>query len=211
MKKSQINESNITKFNKNKTITKEEKQLILKELIDKMNSESKFKFWIKTLLSSYSIFPEIIKTVDKIIELQASTVSFVQDIYNGDNSFDQMERVIDLSERKNSLVNIYLMTKDMMSGISKDDYDIIDKRFNLNWSASEIAKDYNISVRTAYRKIDKIVDEIYLICKGRNWSLRLIESQIKNETWLVDRYLKIIKEYLRNANYSPNGNDLKVF
>lgn len=209
MKKSQSNEKKLT-LNDNKNNIKKEKQAILKNLISQMNTESKFKFWIRTLLSSYSIFPEIIKTVDKIIELQASTVSFASDIYNGDNStLGQLEKVIDLSERKNSLVNIYLMTKDMLSGISNEDNEIIEKRFCLNWTAAEIAQDYNISLRTAYRKIDKIINEIYHVCKDRNWSLRLIESQVKDEAWLHDRYIKSIKEYLKNINYAPSDKTLE--
>ena len=48
----------------------------LKECIKSMNAETKFKFWIKTLISEQNTLPEIIKTVDKIIEIQASSVSF---------------------------------------------------------------------------------------------------------------------------------------
>ena len=82
--------------------------------IKNLTKEQKYKFWIKTLFSSYSTLPEIIKTVDKIIELQASSTSFISDIYNLEKSaYDQVEKVINLSERKNNLLNIYIMVKEL--------------------------------------------------------------------------------------------------
>lgn len=184
----------------NKTKTKDDIHDKLKKLISEMTEETKFKFWIKTLLSSYGIFPEIIKTVDKIIELQASTISFT-DVYNSKNStLGQMERVIDLSERKNSLVNIYLMTKDMFNGITNGNLELLEKRYCLGFSIEEISKEYDISTRTTYRRIEKIINEIFNYCKNKNWSLRLIESQIKNEGWIFDRYYKNISDYLKNSN-----------
>ena len=71
-----------------------------------IDDEQKMKLWIKTLLYAQSSLPEIIKSVDKIIEINASSLSFVTDIYNTEKStFAQVERVIDLTERKNKLVN----------------------------------------------------------------------------------------------------------
>ena len=184
----------------NKRKIKEDRQKKLKELMDSMTIETKFKFWIKTLLSSYCVFPEIIKTVDKIIELQASTISFTN-VYNShDSTLEQMEKVIDLSERKNSLVNIYLMTKDMLSELPIESYELLEKRYCLGFSIEEISKEFEYSIRTVYRKIERVIDEIYHFCIKKNWSLRLIESQIKNEGWLFDRYRKIISDYLKNTN-----------
>ena len=66
------------------------------------------KFWIKTLLSVHSNLPEIIKSVDKIIEINASSLSFITDIYNTEKStYAQVEKVIDLTERKNKLLNLF--------------------------------------------------------------------------------------------------------
>lgn len=194
-----------TKEKENLTSKKQEKEKkisAMKKIIANLSAESKFKFWIKTLLGSYNIFPEIIKTVDKIIELQASTISFVGDIYNDDKTtLGEMEKVIDLTERKNALLNIYIMTKDMLAGISPDDFEILEKKYCLAWSIEELSKEYGISIRTTYRKIDRAIDEIYHVCTKRNWSLRLIESQVKDENWLFDRFYKNVKEYYRNSNY----------
>ena len=147
-----------------------------------LSDDQKMRFWIKTLLSSYNIFPEIIKTVDKIIELQATSISFATDIYNGESTtYNQMEKVIDLSERKNALLNIFIMTKQIIKTLNTQDFDFLEKKFVFGWNAEDLSKEFNISVRTVYRKVDKLIDEIYHNLKRKNWSLRFLESQIKGE------------------------------
>jgi len=181
------------------------KQNKIKNYVENLSDEQKFKFWIKTLFASFSTLPEIIKTVDKIIELQASSVSFVNDIYNAEKSaFDQVEKVINLSERKNNLVNIYLMVKELYKSLNDENIEIIEKKYLYGCSIDDIAKEMGLSSRTIYRRIDKIVDEVYQFCKNRRWSLMFIESQLKEEGWIKDRYLKIVTEYCKNNNYCEN-------
>ena len=102
---------NLTKINNMKSSSLRSENLIKENLIidyvKNLDEEKRLKFWIRTLLSSYSTFPEIIKTVDKIIELKASSISFASDIYNFTSTYNQVEQVIDLTERKNNLLNIH--------------------------------------------------------------------------------------------------------
>ena len=180
---------------------KEEVRLYIKNL----SEEQKIKFWIKTLLSSYNIFPEIIKTVDKIIELQASSVSFATDIYNGDHTaLYQIERVIDLTERKNSLLNAHVMTKEIIKTLENSDFEFLEKRYVYNWNCEDLAREFDISVRTVYRKIDRLINEVYLKLKQNNWSLKFLESQLKNEFWIKEKFVKIASEYFKNSNYNQH-------
>ena len=204
--------SNIKNFKLDK-ISKQTKKQLIKNFLSEMDDETKFKFWIKTLLASYNTIPEIIKTVDKIIELQASTVSFSSDVFNGSNSLiNQVESLIDLSQRKNSLLNIYIMTKELVKNLSDEDLNFIEKRFVYNWSTEDLSKEFNISARTIYRKIDRIINLIHSRAISKNWSLQFIESQIKQETWLKEKFIKIVSDYFKNANYQyKNSNHSKTY
>lgn len=204
--------SNIKNFKLDK-ISKQTKKQLIKNFLSEMDDDTKFKFWIKTLLASYNTIPEIIKTVDKIIELQASTVSFSSDVFNGSNSLiNQVESLIDLSQRKNSLLNIYIMTKELVKNLSDEDLNFIEKRFVYNWSTEDLSKEFNISARTIYRKIDRIINLIHSRAISKNWSLRFIESQIKQETWLKEKFIKIVSDYFKNANYQyKNSNHSKTY
>ena len=195
-------------FLENKNKLKDFKILKIKNFINNLTDEQKMKFWIKTLFASYSTLPEIIKTIDKIIELQASSMSFVTDIYNVEGSaMNQVEKVINLSERKNNLLNIYIMVGELYKSLDIESVDIIEKKFLYGYSAESLARDLGYSSRTIYRKIDKIIDDVYLLCKKRNWRVTFIESQLKEEGWIKQRYLKSVTEYFKNINYQESYNN----
>lgn len=184
-----------------------EKKYKIKNYINSLTKEQKTKFWIKTLFSSFSTLPEIIKTIDKIIELQASSTSFVADIYNKERSvYHQVEKVINLSERKNNLLNIYIMIKELYKMLDDESVEIIEKKYLYNYSIEELSRELDVSSRTIYRKLDKIIDKTYECCKKKNWSLQFIESQLRDEEWLKDKFIKIVTEYFRNINYCESYN-----
>lgn len=180
----------------------DDKKSQIKDFIKNLSEEQKLKFWIKTMLSSYNIFPELIKTLDKIIELQASSISFASNIYNSESTtLNQVERVIDLSERKNHLLNLHIMTKEMIRTMKSNDFYLLEKRYIYNWNAEDLAREFEVSTRTIYRKIDKLINDIFIHLKSKNWSNKFIESQIKNEFWLKERFIKFSSEYFKNSNY----------
>lgn len=159
----------------------------------------KTKIWIKTLLCSYKVFPRLINTIDKIIELQASNLSFSSSIFNSSSRFEnQYEQVINMSERKKSLVNIHIMITKMINDMPYDIKKLIEYRFVDNMTVDDIAVELELSERTVYRKYQKLLNEIYdYFCK-QNWSLKFIECQVQDEDWLFDKFNLFYKEYIEN-------------
>ncbi len=202
----------MTKILNNKyTLDSSLKEELISNYINTLTDENRMKFWIRTLLSSYNIFPEIINTIDKIIELRASSLSYSSDIYNFTSTYNQVEQVIDLSERKNYLLNIHYICNKILDSVNKDDFDFLEKRFVYNWKTEELASEFNISTRTVYRRIEKLIDDICLSLKKNNWSTRFIESQVKEEDWLKQRFYKQIKEYFKLINYGQNQSQSSSF
>ena len=167
---------------------------------DTLNDKENFKLWIKTLISSMKIFPELIKTIDKIIDMRASTITFMADIYSSAGStLEQAEEIIDLSERKKSILNIYLMMQTVLKNIDREKQEFLVKKFYSKYTNEELANEYGISVRSVYRKTEKIMDELCKKCMEQNWSLKFIESQVKDESWLKDKFKKIKNEYIKSV------------
>lgn len=178
--------------------SKSEKRENTTEISCKLSDRENFKIWIKTLISSMKTFPEIIKTIDKIIELQASTITFMSDIYSSSGStFDQAEEIIDLSERKKNILNIYLMMQTLLKNTDREKQEFLIKKFYSKYTNEELANEYNLSVRSIYRKTEKIIDELCKKSQEKNWTLKFIESQIKNEFWLNDKFRKMKNEYIK--------------
>ena len=189
-KKSKIKNKDITNYLKN------------------IDDEQKMKLWIKTLLSIQSSLPEIIKSIDKIIEINASSLSFVNDIYNTERStYAQVEKVIDLTERKNKLLNIYLISKNLMSCISEDDRLFLKRKYIFNWTADDLALEYQISIRTVFRRIEKLIEQIYERIRGKNWSVNFINLQVKDESWLLEKFYHFAKDSMpSNFNTTKEQN-----
>lgn len=178
---------------------KQNKQQNLSVYLKSLTDDQKIKLWIKTLLSVHSNLPEIIKSVDKIIEINASSLSFVTDIYNTEKStFAQVEKVIDLTERKNKLINLFLMSKNLMSCIGEDERVFIKRKYVFGWTAEELASEYQISIRTVFRRTEKLIDEIFEKVKKKNWTLKFINLQTESESWLIEKFKHIAKDNMPN-------------
>ena len=179
---------------------KQIKQNNLSAYIKSLNDDQKIKLWIKTLLSVHSNLPEIIKSVDKIIEINASSMSFITDIYNTEKStFAQVEKVIDLTERKNKLLNLFLMSKNLLSSIDEDDSLFLKRKYIFGWTAEELSQEYQVSIRTVFRKTEKIIEEIFEKAKRKSWSLSFINLQVKDELWLIEKFKRIAKDNMPNS------------
>lgn len=188
-----------------------QQNLNLTNFIKLLSDEQKMRLWIKTLLSVQGNLPEIIKSVDKIIELNASSLSFASDIYNSEKTtYAQVERVIDLTERKNKLLNIFLVAKNLFSCISDEDRVFLKRKFVYNWTAEELSQEYSVSIRTIFRRIDKLIEKIYDSTKRRNWSINFINMQVKDETWLYEKFKKFAKDYMNSSPTKDTENEREL-
>jgi len=187
---------------------KQSKQNNLSFYLKSLSDEQKIKLWIKTLLSVHSNLPEIIKSVDKIIEINASSLSFITDIYNTEKStYAQVEKVIDLTERKNKLLNIFLMSKNLLSSVSEDDRLFLKRKYIFGWTAEELSQEYQVSIRTIFRKNEKLIDQIFEKTKKKNWTLKFITLQVKDELWIIEKFNRIAKDNMPN-NFSQLNSEL---
>lgn len=185
----------------NKPTLSKQKDKDLSNYLKLLNEDQKMKLWIKTLISVQSNLPEIIKSVDKIIEMNASSLSFASDIYNAEKTtYAQVEKVIDLTERKNKLLNIYLISKNLISCVAEDDRVFLKRKFVYNWTAEDLANEYNVSIRTVFRRTEKLIDKIHELTKRKNWSINFINLQVKGENWLYEKFKRFAKDGLSITN-----------
>ena len=154
--------------------------------------------WSKTLLSSYKYFERIALKIDSIIENEATSsrnmsLNFV--IRNG--AFSVADRIIELSERKKNLINLKVLTELTLARLSDENFSIISKRFFENVKIGDIFE--NVSIRTAFRKIDNAVLAFDKALKIQGYNDKKLEKMMLGEKWILD-----IKEDIltRNLNYA---------
>lgn len=172
--------------------SKEEKDLVLTEYED-------MQIWIKTMLSIYGSLPNIIKIIDQIIENQA-TNPFGASHFCAVNTFGQIEKVIDFYERKNKLLNIYVLIGKLFDGLNEEEANLVNMKFVNRITVDAIAQTLNIDRRSVYRKFNSLIRKLASFSLSRGWTTTFISNQLENEPWVVEQYNSFKKETAKIAN-----------
>lgn len=215
-----INENNENEakiISKNKTDIKNcenDKNVIKKDakysiMCRNMSNKEKEKLWekaqktqlniyVKTLLEAYRTLPNVIKILDQIIEKRASSAMLAcSGIFS--NTYDEIEKVIELSERKDKLLNLYIITDNMLKMLSEKQKQFAIMKFVKKRNIDAIAEELNITKRNVYRNANNLIKQLCIKMLERKWDSEFISLQIgKNEVWLDNIFAK--KQQEENAN-----------
>ena len=161
--------------------------------------DTKMKAYAKTLLIIYPTIPNIIKIVDSMVEKRASSSISLSSIYSGtDYTYKQMEKMIDLTERKCKLLNIFSLIKELLEPMSTLDYEVVNLKFFRRKKIADIAESLSIDERSVYRRINKILDSIVKHCNLNLITLSTIEGLVKGEGWIKEIFNKSMEEIKSN-------------
>ena len=156
---------------------------------------------IKTLICVHDYLPNIIKVVDDTIAARASSAtdgSFIFGDLSG-GTFGQIEKVLNLSERKISLVNLYCLINTMVGSLADKYKQVVKLKFYKHKKTEYLAEEFGVDERTIYRWINEALLKLLSYCNKNNWSYSFLCSQIENEGWLYEHYTKHYSNLLTNA------------
>lgn len=147
--------------------------------------------YIKTLLEVYKSLPNIINIIDKIIEKKASILS-TSNIYGNSYlaTYNDIDKVINMGDRKNKLLNIYVIIEKLLDSLEDKDRKIAVLKFVQKNTTEEIAKDIGATERTVFRRALRIIEKLSIYALKNNWSTTFIKNQIGNEPWIQEIYNK---------------------
>ena len=159
--------------------------------------------WAKTVLSVYRYLERISGAIDKIIlqsGLSSKDIDGQNYFYN--NIYAVSEKIIDLSQRKVTLINLKILIEDTLKEIDKKDAQILIQRFFDGNKVKEICEKSNLSMRTAFRKIDNAlkVFSSRLVMKGYNWSE--LETMLEKEGWILNVYYNFSAKNIEEVELS---------
>lgn len=159
------------------------------------NGEIKLLAWIKTLLVIKRFLPNIICLVDKHILNMAQnsqTGSFIfGDVSQG--TYGQVEAILNMEQRKMSLVNINLMIEEMLGSLDEKYKKFVYYKYFKNKNFVFCANELNIDERTAYRWHKLILIKLLKFCKLNNWKEDFFVAQLKDEKWILPHFEKSYK------------------
>ena len=162
------------------------------------NDLTELSLYVKVLLDAYRSIPKIIGIIDRMIESKASTISYSNVYGSSYETYSQVDKLISMGERKNKLLNLYVMIEEMLKSLNDIDRKILILKFVRHDTVNEIAEEINLTERSVYRKIIKIVNNLALFMIEKNWGVNFIKNQLGDEPWLTELYNKKKKEDLVN-------------
>lgn len=162
--------------------------------------ETELIIYIKVLLEAQKSIPNIVKILDKIINQRASTLIPTYAIMGSScSTYSEINKVIDLSARKNKLLNIYALTESILNYLNKEEQEIINLRFVSSLTIKEISKKVFIPERTLYRTITRIIEKLAINMLNDNLTTKYIKKQLSpKEPWLLEIYAR--KKYEEDVN-----------
>ena len=151
--------------------------------------------WIKTMLVIKRFLPNIICLVDKHILSIAESSSYGSfifgDMVNG--TYNQVEKILQMEERKNSLVNINLLIDELCSCLDDKYKRFVYLKYFQNKNFPSVAVELKIDERTAYRWNKIVLVKLLKYCKMNNYTVEFFNIQLSDEKWLLPHFEKCYK------------------
>lgn len=150
--------------------------------------------WTKTILTVYRYLERICGAIDKIVlqsALNSSDIIGQNYFYN--NVYSISQKLIDLSERKITLINLKVLIEDTLKNLNIKDSQILIERYFDGLKCKDMAEKRGLSIRTIFRKLT-VAEKTFqkrLLMKGYN-DIRF-KRWLCNESWINNVYSQLSK------------------
>lgn len=156
--------------------------------------------WAKALFFVYPSIPNIIKIVDNIVEQRASSVIGVSSIYAcPESSLKQMEKVIDMGERKLRLLNILNLTQELISRLDEKSFEIVSMKYFSRMKTASICDRLALEERSIFRRINRAIEKAARVLFSMGFSSDSISKMMTGEGWIREIYQKSLSQLSVNS------------
>lgn len=151
--------------------------------------------WTKTLLSVYRYLERIAGAIDKIVRksaLASCDISGKNFYYN--NVFSISQKIIDLSQRKVTIINLKVLIEDVLKTMREKDAQILIERYFDSTKCKDIALSKGLSMRTVFRRLESAEQSFTNVLRSKGYCQSKLNTFLKDENWIKNTYLKIAQK-----------------
>lgn len=145
--------------------------------------------WTKTILTVYRYLERVSGAIDKIVVrsgLSSGNVYGQNYLYNNVLSISQ--KIIDLSERKVTLINLKVLTEEILKKLKPEDVKILIERYVDGKKYKDIAERNGISLRTVYRRLDASEEIFARFLSVRGYTPSKLSLMLSKEKWILNAF-----------------------
>jgi len=148
--------------------------------------------WAKTILTAYNHLERICDAIDKVVETKAVNSFYVTGANFMTNNISSVaSKIIDLTERKITLINLKVLTLDALSACGEINAELLIEKYIDGEKNKAIAEKYNLSTRTYFRRLAGAEGEFLEKVSKLGYKERNLFDMLKNESWLMNIYENI--------------------
>lgn len=141
--------------------------------------------WTRTMLTVYRYLERICGAIDKMVMKRAlNCADITGNNYFQNNVYSVTQRLIDLSDRKVTLINLKVLIEDTLKGISEKDAKILIAKYVDGRKTKELAELFGVSLRTFFRMLKNAEISFCSRLKVEGWTDLKIGYMLKNESWI---------------------------
>ncbi len=142
--------------------------------------------WARTVLTVYRYLERIAGAIDKIVLQSALSSAYVSsENFYQNNVYTVSQKLIDLGQRKITLINLKLLIEDALKFVSEKDAEILVEKFFDGVKSKDIAQNHNISMRTVFRRIDAAVKSFSNVLCMKGYGNIALQKMLKDENWIL--------------------------
>ncbi len=165
--------------------------------------------WTKTILSCYRYLERVCSSIDKLVESKALASFYVcSSNFSSSNVINVADKLIELSERKKTLINLKVLTTKVLKKCDRLHAQILIERYIEKDKSDEIALRHNIPIRSYFRKIYSAEKEFSSILTKLGFSDGKLSEFLANEKWIIEVYSRY-SSFSREECFSINDYFLK--
>lgn len=148
--------------------------------------------WTKTILTVYKYLERISGAIDKIVEKSAlASFNIIGQNYHNNNTLSISNKIIELSERKVTLINLKVLVEQTFLEISEKDAQILIEKYVDGRKTIEVADRFELSLRTCFRRISSAENSFKSKLCAKGYNDIKIADMLKDEGWIIRAYNNI--------------------
>ena len=145
--------------------------------------------WAKTILYVYKYLDNLADAIDRIVEKEAMHSFYYLTNSNIDNSVMSVSnRIIALIERKAKLINMKVLTEEVLENCRELNAQLLIERYIDNDRSEDIAIRHDMPIRTYFRKLIQAEDNFSSLMADRGYDEKRLHEYLKEEKWIKDVY-----------------------
>lgn len=143
----------------------------------------------RTLLMVYNHLERVADSIDGMIEANALGSFYVSSsTFQKFGTMAVSDKIIGLSARKVTLINLKILIEDALVGCKKQNADLLMQKYFEKNTAQAIAESMNLAMRTYFRKLNSAISDFSSNLERQGLTESAALEMLKGEGWIMRVY-----------------------